>query len=117
MSDDLEQCLAIMDRMGALRTLHGRNSEEASLLNEDLEVLDEQLTEEDREVLRANVWRAWPPAPAQIRLIRLAALREAAEVCRRGTRTGKPGTEWRLDCAEEIEALIAEEEDAEKEIP
>lgn len=39
---------------------------------------------------------------------RRAALKEAAEVCRGGTWTGGPGSSFRLDCAEEIDALADE---------
>lgn len=40
--------------------------------------------------------------------VRARVLREAAEVCRSGTRSGAPGHSWRLDCADELDALADE---------
>jgi hypothetical protein len=80
-----------------------------------------------RDVLLASVAHEYPPdwrtleyaadmierRPAALAAkhdarVRREALKEAAEVCRRGTWTGKEGTAWRLDCAEEIEELADE---------
>jgi hypothetical protein len=46
----------------------------------------------------------------QIKQARAKALREASAQCRKGTSTGSPGWSFRTDCAEEIDALIDEEE-------
>lgn len=48
------------------------------------------------------------PLDAHDREVRRLALEEAASVCRTGVASGGPGHSWRLDCAEEIEALIDE---------
>ena len=42
--------------------------------------------------------------------VRRQALQEASDVCRRGTASGETGWSWRMDCAEEIDALADGEE-------
>ena len=53
--------------------------------------------ERDRAVARAQVLEL------ALKNRRRAALKEAAEICRNGTAFGRPGSSWRLDCAEEID--------------
>lgn len=56
----LGRALVLLDRMGKVRAEHGDTCDEASLLNEELEALWEDLDEAACNIVRANVWRAWP---------------------------------------------------------